>query len=107
MATAPESVTVAVAARRLGLSVRSVKRLFEAGRLPHFRTDGGHLRVLKVDLEGFIQSLQNRASSSPPVQTPAPVSAPLQQRRERIDALRLDAEELRAKRELQKLQDEQ
>ncbi len=91
------SVPVSEAARLTGLSVRTVKRMCAAGQLSFFRSPGGHVRVVKADLERFLR----RASPALP-----PASSVLQNRRERVEELGLEAQELRAKREIEKLRKE-
>ena len=93
-----ESLSASEAARLLGVSVPTLKELCARGRLGSFRTAGNHVRVAKADLERFRQG-----SGSP---GPAPVSSVLQNRRERIEELGLEVQERRAKREIQKLEDE-
>ncbi|MBI3668750.1 MAG: helix-turn-helix domain-containing protein [Acidobacteria bacterium] len=93
-----ESVPVAEAARLLGVSERTVKRMCSAGDLPSFRTAGGHVRVPRVDLMRFREGHGSTAS--------APASSVLQNRRERVEELGLEAQELRAKREIEKLRGE-
>ena len=65
MPTNGETIPVAEAARLLGISVRTVKRMCDAGRLRSFRTTGGHLRVLRSDVEAF------RQGSASPAPVPA------------------------------------
>lgn len=98
------AVTVGVAAKYLGLSVKSVKRLSEVGKLRSFRTEGGHVRFLRADLDAYRQSRQSRVAS---VGLPAPVGASsvLQTKREQIEGINLDVQEIRAKTELRKAQE--
>ena len=98
------AVTVGVAAKYLGLSVKSLKRLSEVGKLRSFRTEGGHVRFLRADLDAYRQSRQSRVAS---VGSPAPVGASsvLQTKREQIEGINLDVQEIRAKNELRKAQE--
>lgn len=97
-----ESLSVREASRVLGISPRTLKRLCEEGRLPHFTTPGGHLRLRRADLEAFGRNGKGAGLAS--VSSPSSV---LQNRRERVEELALEAQELRARRDLRELQDEQ
>ena len=90
-----ESLAVEGAAHLLGVSPRTVKRLAREGRLPHFLTPGGHFRFRRAELEAFA-----KGGSLPTPVSAAGSSVPIQSRRERVEGLRLDAEELRAQRSL-------
>ncbi len=92
-----EGIPVSQVTRLTGFSVRTIKRRCDAGQLASFRSPGGHVRVVKADLERFL-----RRGSPNPVST----SSVLQNRRERIEELNLEAQELRAKREIEKLRAE-
>jgi excisionase family DNA binding protein len=93
-----ESIPVSEAARLLGVSQRTVKRMCSAGQLASFKTAGGHVRVPRPDVERFRQGHVSAA--------PAPASSVLNNRRERVEELGLEAQELRAKREIEKLREE-
>ncbi len=93
-----EALTIAEVASELGLSERSVRRLIEAKKLRFFKP-GGHYRVRRSDLEIFRTERQATSAGGP-----SPV---LRNRRERLEELTLDAQELKAKRELKKLKAEE
>ncbi len=91
-----ESLSVAEASHKLGVSIPTVKAMFRRGELDGFLTPGRHLRISSESLESFRASGRSR--------TPAPApSTTLQTRRERIEFLNLEGEELRARRELDRL----
>ena len=94
-----EALTVAEAARALRVSIPTLKELCSRGTLASFRTPGGHLRVSAHAIENF------RESGGPSRTNRAP-SEVLQNRRERVEELNLEALELRAKRDLAKLRRE-
>lgn len=94
-----ESYSVSEASRVLGVSIPTLKRMAEEGRIGSYRTPGGHLRISGESLEAFRQGKQARATREP-----SPV---LTNRRERVEELALEAQELRAKREIGKLQAEE
>ena len=71
------------------------------GTLEGFRTPGGHLRVTADSIESVKSQRDGRTR---PVREASPV---LQNRRERIEELTLEAQEHRAKRELTKLEREE
>ena len=48
-------LTTFQAARLCGVSHKSIERWIDAGLLPGFRTPGGHRRVYRADLLGFVQ----------------------------------------------------
>ena len=52
-------LTVAEAARRLGVSIETIRRYDKRGVLKTFRTDGGHRRFRVADVEAFL----NKASA--------------------------------------------
>ena len=58
MTNAPRGdiLTTFQAARLCGVSHKSIERWIDAGLLPGFRTPGGHRRVYRADLLGFVQS---------------------------------------------------
>jgi excisionase family DNA binding protein len=53
-------------AEKCGVHYTTVRRWILAGNLPAYETPGGHLRVLREDVEGFIESrrLRGRVSAS-------------------------------------------
>jgi excisionase family DNA binding protein len=56
-------LTTFQAARLCGVSHKSIERWIDAGLLPGFRTPGGHRRVYRADLLGFMQSRRTLESS--------------------------------------------
>ncbi|HET8926009.1 MAG TPA: helix-turn-helix domain-containing protein [Candidatus Acidoferrum sp.] len=96
-----ESYTVREASRALGLSVPTVIRMCEEGTLQHFVSPGGHRRIPSEAITAVRTNGRGRSST-----TPMPSSV-LQNRRERLEELGLDAQEIRARRELEKLHAEQ
>ena len=94
-----ESYSVSEAARLLGVSVPTLKRMAADGHLEGFRTPGGHLRIVADS----IGALREQGRQPRPAVNASPV---LQNRRERLEELTLEAQELRAKRELEKLRRE-
>jgi hypothetical protein len=70
-------------------------------RLDAFRTPGGHLRITAESIEAVREQRQARPR---PVRDASPV---LQNRRERLEELTLEAQEHRARRELEKLRAEE
>ncbi|HEV2234785.1 MAG TPA: helix-turn-helix domain-containing protein [Terriglobia bacterium] len=92
-----ESYSASDAATLLGISIPTLRRMVKDGTLEGFRTPGGHLRVTADSIEG----VKNQREARPrPVRQASPV---LQNRRERLEELTLEAQEVRAKRELAKL----
>jgi hypothetical protein len=70
------------------------------GHVEGFRTPGGHLRILAESIE----ALREQRRQPRPVREPSSV---LQNRRERLEELTLEAQEHRARRELEKLRREE
>ena len=70
------------------------------GALEGFRTPGGHLRITRDSLEAVRTGTKEKREA----QGPSPV---LRNRRERVEELALEAQELRAEREIQRLRQEQ
>jgi excisionase family DNA binding protein len=95
-----DSYSVGEVASLLGVSIPTVKRMAQAGTLETFRTPGGHLRVLAGSVEAI---KQQRRSLVRPAHGPSPV---LQNRRERLEEVTLETQELRAKRDLERLRRE-
>lgn len=95
-----ESYSASEAAALLGVSTPTLKRMVAEGRLESFRTPGGHVRILAESIESV---RERRSERIRPVRDASPV---LQNRRERLEELTLEAQEVRAKRELAKLQRE-
>ena len=95
------SYSVSEAATILGVSIPTLKRMAAEGRVETFRTPGGHLRILAESIEAVREHLQAQPR---PVRNASPV---LQNRRERLEELTLEAQEHRARRELAKLRKEE
>ena len=95
-----ESYSVSEAARLLGVSIPTAKRMAADGHVEGFRTPGGHLRIVAESIE----TLREQRRQPRPVRDPSPV---LQNRRERLEELTLEAQEHRARRELEKLRREE
>lgn len=95
-----ESYSVSQAARLLGVSIPTAKRMEAEGRLQSFRTPGGHLRITAESIE----ALREQRRQPRPLRDASPL---LHNRRERLEELTLDAQELRARRELEKLRREE
>src|SRR6188768_4104289 len=49
-------LTTFQAAKLCGVSHKSIERWIDAGLLPGYRTPGGHRRVHRADLLGFVQA---------------------------------------------------
>ena len=96
-----ESYSAADAASLLGVSIPTLKRMVAEGRLESFRTPGGHLRILPDSVAAVRERRPERLK---PVRDPSLV---LQNRRERLEELTLEAQEMRARRELARLQREE
>ena len=96
-----ESLSVSEAAAALGISTPTVKRMVAEDRLESFRTSGGHLRITAESIEAVRGQRQVRPH---PVREASPV---LQNRSERVEELTLEAQEHRARRELEKLRREE
>lgn len=91
-----DSYTASEAATMLGVSIPTLKRMVTEGRLKGFRTPGGHVRVAAESIEAVREPRSLRSAS--------PV---LQNRREQIEETVLEAQALRARRDLAKLEQEQ
>ena len=85
----------------MGVSIPTLKRMAAEGRLESFRTPGGHLRILGESVDAVRDHPQTQPR---PVRDASPV---LQNRRERLEELTLEAQEHRAKRELARLRQEE
>ena len=94
----PESLSVAEASQKRGVSIPTVKAMHRRGQLAGFRTADGQLRIPVESLEAVRASNGNCSGSAP--------STTLKTRRERIEFLNLEGEEIRAKRALDRLRDE-
>ena len=95
-----ESYSASEAATLLGVSIPTLKRMVAEGSLGSFRTPGGHVRILADSIEALREHRKERV---PPVREASPI---LQNRRERLEELVLEAQEVRARRELARLQRE-
>lgn len=97
-----ESYSLGEAAEVLGLSIPTIKWMVAKGQLESFRTPGGHFRILAESIEAVREHRQTPRENG---RYPSPV---LQNRRERLEELTLEAQETRARRELDRLRrDEQ
>ena len=95
---ASQSYSVSEAAEVLRVSVPTLKRMIHAEKLQAFRTPGNHLRITAESLE--------RVQQGRPLRPAREVSPVLQNRRERVEELALEAQELRAGHEIRKLRQE-
>ena len=95
-----KSYSVTEAARVLGVSAPTVKRMSADGKLDSFRTPGGHLRITAESVERL------REGGSKEVRQHREPSTVLKNRQEHVEELNLEALELRAQRELAKLRRE-
>ena len=96
-----DSYSVGEAATLLGVSIPTLKRMVTDGTLDGFRTPGGHLRITADSIDAMKNQRQTRAK---PMREASPV---LQNPRERLEELNIEAQEVRARRELAKLQREE
>jgi excisionase family DNA binding protein len=58
--------TSSQAAQYLGVSLATVRRWTDAGHIACYRTPGGQRRFSKVQLDGFVASLQDDEDHSAP-----------------------------------------
>jgi excisionase family DNA binding protein len=65
--TDPEWLTLGQAARFLGVAQSTMRKWADKGAVPGIRTDGGHRRFLRGDLEAFLA----RSAAGPPQAGPA------------------------------------
>lgn len=96
-----ESLSVSEAAAALGISTPTVKRMVAEDRLESFRTPGGHLRITAESIQAVREQHHIRPR---PVREASPV---LQNRRERLEELTLEAQEHRARQVLEKMRREE
>ncbi|HEV3275356.1 MAG TPA: helix-turn-helix domain-containing protein [Terriglobia bacterium] len=96
-----DSYSASDAATLLGVSIPTLRRMVKEGALEGFRTPGGHVRVTAESIEAV---KDQRHATSRPVREASPV---LQNRRDRLEELTLETQELRAKTELGKLRREE
>lgn len=92
---ADEAYTLSGAANVLGVSIPTLRRMVAQKRISAFRTPGGHLRITAENL--------NRYQSGTTTTSSPQVSQVLKNRRERIEELALEAQELRARQEIERL----
>jgi len=95
---ATSEVQDSVSARELNLSSRQFRRLAAAGKIPSFRTPSGNVRVLRRDLDEYVQS----SSSSSVPGLPSRVDSG----REENQMLSLEFQRRRLQRDLQRLNEE-
>lgn len=95
------SYSLSDAAAVLGVSVPTVRALVARGQLASFRTPGGHLRIPSESITAYRDGRPIRTN---PTNT---TSTALQSRRDNLEGLRLETEELRVRRDLRKLQEEE
>jgi excisionase family DNA binding protein len=94
-----ESLSAGEAANELGISVRTLQRLCSDEKLASFRTPGGQIRVSRTAVESYREGFG--------VQSPRRSgSAVMQNKREGIEALTLEMQERRARRELRRMEEE-
>lgn len=97
---AHESYSVSQAARSLGISPPTVRRMAAEGELESFRTPGGHLRITHESLEAARHGNKEKREAA----SPSPV---LRNRREELEELTLEVQKHRARRDLKKIQREE
>ena len=88
------------ACRVAGVSRGTLRRWLETRRLKFYRTPGGHIRIPREALD----AVRSNEQGSGPRDAPSSV---LRNRRERVEELALEAQELRAQGDLEKLRTEQ
>ena len=93
-----ESYSASEAAAALGMSIPTVKRMAQEGRIEGFRTPGGHLRVSAESVEALKDHRQPHARGV------ANASSVLQSKREEVEALLLESQALKARQGLERLQ---
>jgi len=91
--------TVAQAGRLLGVSVPTIKRMVHHGELQSFQTPGGHLRIATASVERIRTGRAQESRGREP-------SSVLKNRRERVEELALETQEIRARRDLRQLHKE-
>ena len=70
MSDFPKLETTTQAARRVGVSARTLLRWLEAGLLPGIQTAGGHWRIDRADLEAFLAGPQRDTAAPQPLGGP-------------------------------------
>lgn len=66
----PRPLTSAQVADRFGVTSETVGVWADEGKIPSFRTPGGHRRFLPADVDAFLAAATSPASSSPEVTAP-------------------------------------
>lgn len=66
----PDTCSTTEAAQRLGMAVRSVQLMVDRGELQAWKTPGGHRRILRSSLEGWLASRGGAVSGTPPAVAP-------------------------------------
>jgi excisionase family DNA binding protein len=92
-----DSVSAGEAARQLGISSRSLRRLCSTGHLPSFRTPGGQVRVRRKHLDAYAQGDDIGNSVAP---------SRVDGKREELQSLNLELQERRLRRDLKRLDEE-
>lgn len=69
----PDTCSTTEAAQRLGMAVRSVQLMVDRGELQAWKTPGGHRRILRSSLEGWLASRGGAVSGTPPAVAPGGV----------------------------------
>jgi excisionase family DNA binding protein len=89
------SLSIGQAGALLGVSPPTVRRMVAEGELEYFRTPGGHVRIVTQSL----RRLGDRSANPDPFSVHA--------KQEELERLRLDAQMLKEKREIEKLKADQ
>ncbi len=96
-----DSLSAGEAARELGISVRTLRRLCSIEGLPSFKTPGGQIRVRRNDVDAYRQGAVTQTAPIAGVS-----SGIVESKRESVQALNLEVQERRVKRELKRFDDE-
>lgn len=72
----PDTCSTTEAAQRLGMAVRSVQLMVDRGELQAWKTPGGHRRILRSSLDGWLAA-RGGAVAAPPAATAVPGARPL------------------------------
>lgn len=75
--TVPDTCSTTEAAQRLGMAVRSVQLMVDRGELQAWKTPGGHRRILRSSLEGWLAARAGPASTVPPAAGNPPQERPM------------------------------
>ena len=65
--TEPDWLTLGQAAKYLGVAQSTIRKWTDQGRVPAFKTPGGHRRYRRRDLDAFVERSAPGAASSGPV----------------------------------------